>query len=177
MACSSISLAGIGLGCKDSMGGIKEVYIIKENDVTNITIEENIITAIETSTSAKFKTYKFRKGTSSMSTSLTTDEAAGTLSFQTDLALQFTKMETAKRLEIMALAVDSVVVIVLDSNGHYWYLGKDFPVTASSATANSGTAFGDFSGYNITLTDNSRELPYEVEASIVSALIDEAPNA
>ena len=34
MACGSITLKGIGLGCKDHMGGIKEVYLIKEDEIT-----------------------------------------------------------------------------------------------------------------------------------------------
>lgn len=175
MSCSSITLNGIGLGCKDSMGGIKKVYIAKFEDVNLQGISDNIIDNISMKNSATFKTYEFRKGTSSMSTTLTTDEAAGTLSFQTDVSLQFSKMDTAKRLEIMALCVDSVVVIVEDSNGQCWYLGYDFPVTATTATANTGTSFGDFSGYNITLTDNSKELPYEVDPSIIFDLITPAP--
>ena len=177
MACSSITLNGIGLGCKNSMGGLKAVYIIKEDDIDDITLTEGVITDITLKEGKKFKTYRFRKSTSQMSTTLTTDEAAGTLSFQTDLALQFTKMETAKRLEIMSLCVDSVKVIALDSNGVYHFLGYDFPVTASSATANTGLAFSDFSGYNITLTDNSKELPYIVEMDNIDELIDEAPVA
>lgn len=177
MSCSSITLNGIGLGCKDSMGGIKKVYIAKSDDIGVMSLSDNMIDNIEMKNSATFKTYEFRKGTSSMSTTLTTDEAAGTLSFQTDVSLQFSKMDTSKRLEIMALSVDSVVVIVEDSNGKCWFLGYDFPVTATTATANTGTAFGDFSGYNITLTDNSKELPYEVDPSIIFDLVTPAPVA
>ena len=177
MSCSSITLNGIGLGCKDSMGGLKSVHIIKEDDIDTITLSEGVITDIVLKEDKKFKTYRFRKGTSQMSTTLTTDEAAGTLSFQTDLSLQFTKLETSKRLEIMSLCVDSVKVIALDSNGVYHFLGYDFPVTASAATANTGLEFGAFNGYNITLTDNSRELPYIVEIDNISELIDEAPVA
>lgn len=183
MSCSSIKLNGIGLGCKDSMGGIKKVYIAKVDDIKSIQIgdQTNIIDSIEMvldeGSSRTFKTYEFRKGTSSMSTTLTTDEAAGTLSFQTDVSLQFSKMDTSKRLEIMALCVDSVVVIVEDSNGKCWFLGYDFPVTATTATANTGTAFGDFSGYNITLTDNSKELPYEVSYGILNEIVETPPVA
>lgn len=177
MACSSITLKGIGLGCKDNMGGIKEVYLIKEDDVTvTLDVAKAEVASIEVADGASFKTYKFRKGTSSMTSTMSTDEAAGTMSVQTDLALQFSKMETGKRLEIQAMCMDSLKGIVLDSNGRYWLLGYDFPITASAATANSGTAFGDFSGYNVTLTDNSKEFPYEIPASVIESLeISEAP--
>lgn len=174
MSCNSHTLAGIGLGCKDNMGGIKEVYLIKESEVTDIQLDEgaSAVASITLADSATFKTYKFRKGTSSMSSTMTTDEAAGTMSVQTDLALQFSKMETAKRLEIMAMCMDSLKGIVLDANGKYWLLGYDYPITASAATGNTGTAFADFGGYNITLTDNSREFPFEIPSAVMTTLAE-----
>ena len=78
----------------------------------------------------------------------------------------------------MALCMDEVAVIVLDNNGKYWFLGYDNPVTATAATGQSGTAFGDFGGYNVELTDNSKELPYEVTAEAIAGLtINPAPAA
>lgn len=178
MACSSITLAGINTGCKDNMGGIKEVYIVKKDSITEVTLAENQISAITMAESAKWSTYKFRKGTSQFTSTMTTDDAAGTMSFETVLALQFSKQDTAKRLEIMALCMDEVAVIVLDNNGKYWYLGYDNPVTATAATGQSGTAFGDFGGYNVELTDNSKELPFEVTAEAIAGLsINPAPVA
>lgn len=176
MACSSIVLAGINTGCKDNMGGIKEVYIVKKDSITEVALTENQISAITMAESAKWSTYKFRKGTSQFTSTMTTDDAAGTMSFETVLALQFSKQDTAKRLEIMALCMDEVAVIVLDNNGKYWFLGYDNPVTATAATGQSGTAFGDFGGYNVELTDNSKELPYEVTAAAIAGLtINPAP--
>lgn len=175
MACSSITLKGINTGCKDNLGSIKEVYVIKKDDVTSISKSEDVISTIALNTGSKFSTYKFRKGTSSMSTNMTVDEAVGTMSFTTEVALQFNKLQTSTRLELMALAMDDLVAIVKDANDKCWYLGYDFPVTVSSMTANSGTNFTDFQGYNITLSDTSRELPFEVDGSIMADLINPAP--
>ena len=187
MACSSITLAGINTGCKDNMGGIKEVYIIKRDYIESITLSNNQISAITVSVvdptaptpvDQPWSTYKFRKGTSQFTSTLTTDDAAGTMSFETVLALQFAKQDTAKRLEVLALCMDEVAVIVLDNNGKYWYLGYDNPVCATAATAQTGTSFGDFGGYDVELTDNSKELPYEVKAeAIASLVINDAPSA
>ena len=180
MACKSFALSGIAMGCKDNMGGIKEVYIIKSADVTAKTLntEETQIATIALADGAKFKTYKFRKGTASMTSTAASDEAIGNFSVTTELALQFSKMETSKRLEIMAMCLEDVVVIVNDFNGRYWYLGYDFPVTASAATGQTGTNFGDFGGYNVTLTDNSKEFPYEIPATVIEGLeITPAPAA
>lgn len=177
MACKSFSLSGIALPCKDNMGGIKEVYIAKAADVTERTLnaDNSQIETLVLADSAKLKTYKFRKGTANMTSTAASDEAIGNFSVTTELALQFSKMETSKRLEIMALCLEDVVVVVLDFNGKYWYLGYDFPVSATSATAQTGTAATDLNGYNITLSDTSAEFPYEIPAEVVKDLIAEAP--
>lgn len=177
MACKSFALSGIALGCKDNIGGIKEVYIIKTDDVTakELNTENSQISTITLKESAKFKTYKFRKNTASMVSSANSDDTVGNFSVGTELSLQFSKMETSKRLEIMALCMEDVEVIVLDWNGKYWYLGYDFPVTATTAQAQTGTASTDLNGYNVTLSDTSAEFPYEVPASIIDGLISAAP--
>lgn len=179
MACKSFALAGIGLGCKDHTGGIKEIYLIDEASVGGVTIDPvtNMITEINILEDARFKTYRFRKGTSSMTSTMTTDEAAGTMSVETALELQFSKMEANKRLEIMAMCMGSMKGIVLDSNGHYWYLGMDTPISATAATGVTGTAFTDFGGYTVTITDNSKEFPYEIMADAIADKIQPAPLA
>lgn len=177
MACKSFALSGIAMGCKDVMGGIKEVYIIKSNNVLGKTLntEESQIATITLDSSEKFKTYKFRKGTAAMTSTAASDDTIGNFSVTTELTLQFSKMETSKRLEIMALCLEDVEVMVLDWNGKYWYLGYNFPVSATAATAQTGTAATDLNGYNVTLTDTSNEFPFEVPESVAEELIQAAP--
>jgi hypothetical protein len=80
-------------------------------------------------------------------------------------------MQTQARVEITALAMGDLAVIVKDANGKYWYLGKDEPVNASAGDGQTGTARGDANRYTITLQDESKEMPYEVDSSIVDALV------
>lgn len=174
MACKSFSLSGIGIPCKDNMGGIKEVYIAKSSDIVDIEFNKDAVSDVDASIKnivlsegGQFKTYRFRKGTANMTSTAASDEAIGNFSVTTELALQFSKMETTKRLEIMAMCLEDVVVIVNDFNGRYWYLGYDFPVTATSATAQTGTAATDLNGYNVTLSDTSAEFPFEVPADMI----------
>ena len=170
MACKSKGLSGIRIGCKDNMGGIKEVYIIESKEIAEkptLNTDSSQITNIILMPSAQFKTYKFRKGTGSMTSTASSDEAIGNFAVTTELALQFSKMETTKRLEIMSLCLEDVVVIVNDWNGKYWYLGYDFPVTVTAATGVTGTAATDLNGYTVTLTDTSTEFPFEVPETII----------
>ena len=179
MSCNSYTLSGIELGCKDHMGGIKCVWLIDESNVSTITLKEDgsEISAITLATSAEFKAYRFRKGTANMVSTASSDEANGTFSVQTDIALQFNKMETSKRTEIMAMCLGNMKGIVLDNNGKYWFVGMDQPISASAASGETGTAFADFGGYKVTLTDNSKEMPYEVPVEVATSLAGVKENA
>lgn len=170
MACNQ-TLSGLVKDCSPSMGGITEVLLANREDVSAVTADSGKVTEITMASSAKFKKYSFARNTGSMTSTYTIDQASGVKYVTTDLLLQFNRMETAKRVEISALAVNDLVAIVKDANGIYWYLGYDEPVNASAGDGQTGTARGDANRYTITLQDNSKEMPMEVDSTIVAALI------
>ncbi|MCM1502178.1 MAG: hypothetical protein NC115_05875 [Bacteroidales bacterium] len=165
------TLGGIPRDCATSMGGIVEALIANYDDVKGVTVADGQISTITMMTSTKFKRYCFRKGTRSMTSTLNVDAANGVNYVSTELALQFSRMETSKRVEMTALSINDLAIIVKDANGKYWYLGKDEPVTASAGGAQTGTARTDANNYTLTLMDNAQTFPYEVDASIVEDLI------
>ena len=170
MACNQ-TLSGLVKDCSPSMGGITEVLLANREDVSAVTADTGKVTEITMASSAKFKKYTFARNTGSMTSTYTIDQASGVKYVTTDLLLQFNRMETAKRVEISALAVNDLVAIVKDANGIYWYLGYDEPVNASAGDGQTGTARGDANRYTITLQDNSKEMPMEVDSTIIAALI------
>ena len=170
MACNQ-TLSGLVKDCSPSMGGITEVLLANREDISAVSAVSGKISEITMASSAKFKRYTFARNTGSMTSTYTIDQASGVKYVTTDLLLQFNRMETAKRVEISALAVNDLVAIVMDANGIYWYLGYDEPVNASAGDGQTGTARGDANRYTITLQDNSKEMPMEVDSTIVPALI------
>lgn len=176
MSICNVNIAGLCKDCDSSRGGIVEVYAANYGDLTP-TVSAGTITAIEVATGASVYKYEFRKGTGSMTSTLTIDAANGVNYVATELVLQFSKMETRKRIEMAALAVGELVFIVKDANGKFWYLGYDEAVTASAGNGQTGQAIGDGNFYSITLTDNANSWPYEVLASVVEGLNAGCPNA
>lgn len=170
MSCTQ-TLSGLAKDCNANMGGIVEVLIAVFDDVTATTISDNVISAITMESGKKFKKYNFAKNTGNLTSTYTIDAASGVKFVTSDLLLQFNRMETTKRVEISALAMADLAVIVKDSNGKYWYLGKDEPVTASAGDGQTGTAKSDANRYTITLQDESQEMPYEVSASVIEGLL------
>lgn len=164
-------IAGIERDCSTSKGGIVIVYLMNYDSIESVTVEAGKITNIQPKEGEKFKAYHFRKNTGSMSSTLNVDPANGVNFVNTDLVLQFLKMDTTKRIEMAALSVNDLVAIVKDANGAFWYLGYDEPITATAGDGTTGTARGDGNRYSITLQDSSSTFPYEVEASVVEGLI------
>lgn len=152
------------------MGGIVEVLAANKEEVGEISVSDDKISAIATGT-GKFKAYKFARNTGSMTSTYQINHENGTRFVSTDVVLVFNRMETTKRVEMTALAQNDLILIVKDANGKYWLLGKDEPVKATAGDGQTGTARADRNGYSITLQDNSHEMPYEVDESLVADLL------
>lgn len=174
MACNSYTLTGLNTVCKEnSFGGIKEVLIALYDDVASVSVATGTTLLTPTMASGKkFKQYKLLKSTGGLTSTLNTSETSSSY-FTNEVTLQFMKMETSKRIEIMALMMSACAVIVKDANDKYWYLGKDNYVECSAGSATTGTAASDANHYELTLSDTSVELPYEVDASVISSIVDE----
>lgn len=171
MACL-ISLKGITLDCQPSLGGIKRVWITQYSDVKSVVVgEDNKIESITLEAEAVWYEYQFRKATGSLTSTLNVDESAGVNYVSNELSLVFTKMETTKRIEIAALSIGQLAVVVEDSNGHYWFLGKDDYVSASAGTGVTGIAKGDQNAYTLTLSTDSDSYPYELSATAIAAIV------
>lgn len=171
MACNSYTLTGLNNICKEnSFGGIKEVLIAQYEDISGVTVDSaSTLTPVMVS-GKTFSQYKLLKNTGALTSTLNTSDNSASY-FTNEVTLQFMKMETSKRLEIMALMMSACAVIVKDANNKYWYLGKDNYVECTAGSAQTGTAAADSNHYELTLTDTSTELPYEVDASVIASIM------
>ena len=172
MACTA-TLNGIGNTCDTSKGGVKAIWIApyKEDIVTpTSTSGEAGRVSISQEDITKFKVFYIKQNTTSFTSTLTTDPANGVNYVSTVISIVFTKMDTKKRIEMAALAVNDVNIIVQDANNSYWFLGHDEAVTATNATGETGTAKTDGNKYTIEFTDESESFPYELDSATIGHL-------
>lgn len=168
MACTSATLTGIALDC-GNVGGIKKLYIANVADVSTTAYNASgELTAITMASGKTFKTYSFRKGNASFTTTGARDDKNGTYFAKTEVIAQFNKMETAKRTEIVELVKANAYVIVKDGNDILWFIGKDSYVSLTTGNGQSGANMADGNFYNIALSSETAELPNVITASITA---------
>lgn len=177
MACQSVTFNGIQGTCAKNRGGIKAIYIANRDDVATVTVDKvtGLVTAIAMNDTAKFATWTFREGTGSFTaTGDSVDAAIGNEGGTATVALQFTKAEATKRLEIQsAINADCAVIVetnyVNDSSeeekeyAQYIYMGLDSPVRVDSPVMQTGTARADLSGFTLNLTESYFEFPHFIK--------------
>ena len=190
MACNSITLAALNASCDNSVGGIQVVYLIPYEYITGVTVNNaasastaatyGMVTGFDyadTKSASDWVTFQFRKNTGSMTSTLNLDETNGVSYIETELQMTFSRMQTDKRIQMVALAQGEVAVIVKDSNGAYWFLGKDEGVTASAGSGQTGQQKTDGNFYQVTLLDASKEYPFEVSESLGDTIAAAAAKA
>jgi hypothetical protein len=79
-------------------------------------------------------------------------------------------MDASLRNELLLLAQNRLIAIVLDRNDTYWMLGRNNGLELSAGTAQTGTAMGDRNGYDMTFTALEESPMVTVASGIVAAL-------
>ena len=158
MSCT-VTLTGIALDCGTNLSGVKAIYLANDASVGDVTVTEGEISAIDAS-AGTFKKYVPAKNTGSLTKTLTKDDTTGVMYYTNEVVAQFNKMDAPKRKELSNIDRGRFKVVVLDSNGQYWFLGYNNYVSASAVTGQTGAGLDDGNFYTMTLTDISAELPY-----------------
>lgn len=168
MACVQ-TINGIARDCAANIGGLKKVYIGPYDEGLTLAVTSGAISTFTLSTGgAKLKAFNFRAGAASFTSTSQIDAVSGVSMVQTQLVMNFGRMDAVKRAEIQALLTGEVMVIAVDNNGQAWFLGKDSPVVAIGAqNAQTGAAKTEANQYSITLQDESAELPFAFEDNTV----------
>jgi len=161
---------GYTLDCKDSLGGIKAMWLINHANVTAVTEASGIVSAITKAAGKVFYKYELVKNTGSLTETITTSVENGTVFYAQELSVVLNKLQANTRNEILLLAQATLMAVVQDANDKYWLLGKVTGVDVTGGTAGTGTATGDRNGYTLTFSANEKQLAPEVNSGIIAGL-------
>jgi len=177
MACALTT--GYKLGCRDSVGGITEIRLAPFTAVTSIvTNASSQVTTITGSVGSGttgagvsgFYKYELPKGVGQFTETINASTENGTVFYQQEATLIINKLQQAVRNELRLVTTARMMAIVKDRNGKYWLLGKNNGIEVSAGTSQTGTAMGDRSGYELTLTGMEEEPCVEVTAAAANAV-------
>lgn len=177
MGClSNFTLKGIKLDCNPVLAGIKRVYLGYYDQLTITSDTETqtaTIAAKDGAETAKLYPYDVVANTGGLTSTITKNEQNGTRYYTNTIAMQFTRLEAAKHLEVQAMAAEALVAIVETNEGKYWVVGADSYLSATESTAQTGSSFDDLNGYTISLAARSAYLPFSIEKEGFASLIQE----
>lgn len=154
------------LDCRDSIGGIKEVWFAAHEDIATWTGSNGAYTAVTMDAGKYFWKYELVKESSNFAEAINTNVQNGTVFYGQTLEIILNKLQVNTRNEILLLAKNRLVVILTDNNGTKWVLGKDNGLDLTGGGPASGTAFGDRNGYTLTFTGNEKELAPSFTGSV-----------
>jgi hypothetical protein len=158
-------------GCRDSVGGIKQVYIVA-GCVTGTTenADQEILTV--GATGGTVYTFQVEKNTSNFVETIQASLENGTVVYNQLLSLVFLKLQQSTRNQIKLLAQNTDMKVFVETNdGTIFYLGEQFGLAINGGTAESGTAFADRNGYTITMEGFEREPAKQLANSLSSTLV------
>lgn len=173
MACAVTK--GRSLPCKNSVGGLKAIYILEYSDAV-ASLEDANGTVTLPATGSDF--FKFEiKGNSSLETSVTSSRENGTTFYETTLNVTFTFLDVATQEEIKLLNAGRAHYVVEDYNGNYFLIGKEHGAEITGGTIVTGAAMGDLSGFTLVATAQETAPPFFATAPAVSDTTPIDPDA
>lgn len=169
MACALTS--NYSLDCRDSVGGVVEIYFIESGNIATITEASGNVSAITKASGKVFRKYEQDQDTAFFVENLNANVQNGTLYYQQELTIVLNKMQTATRNELLLLLKNRLTAVVKDANGIYWLLGKTRSLNATAGNTGTGTASGDRNGYTFTFSAMEPELAPSVASGIIAGLL------
>ncbi len=168
MACALTQ--GYTLDCRESLGGIKAVWLIAHANVSSVTEASGIVSAITKAAGKVFYKYELVKNTGALTETITASVENGTVFYAQEMSIVLNKLQANTRNEILLLAKNTLMAVVQDANDKYWLVGRYTGLDVTGGTAATGTAQGDRSGYTLTFSGGEKELAPEVNSGIIAGL-------
>jgi hypothetical protein len=149
--------------CKDSLGGLRNVYFINEDITANYIYKINdgegdfYILDDDFSESIDYiegiaNMYKFelKSNENVYDQEIVTSRENGTTFFRQTLTIKLKKQDIATHNAVKTLAYAKPRILVENNEGQFFLVGLLRGCDLTAGSINNGAALGDFSGYSLT---------------------------
>ncbi len=173
MACDITS--GFTLGCRDNVGGLKNIYILS-GSVSSVTASGGAISDLDGS--GVFYKFELPREVGDFTETPTPSLTNGTVFYQQTVNAAFHKLQASIRNQVKVLAQNPALKIVVelengseDNVGQFFYVGQYRGATLTGGSATSGTAFADANQYALTFEATE---PYPAQEITTSGALTDA---
>ena len=156
--------------CKDSVSGLKAMYLINYEDLnsdsptyvtygTGDNVDE-ITDWIPVDDTTQLTLYKFelKSTANSFTTAINSSRDNGTTFFEQTLVAALKRQDVVTHKNVKLLAYGRPRIVVRTMTDQFFLMGLDQGADVSAGEISSGAALGDFNGYSLTFTAQE-ELP------------------
>ena len=154
--------------CKDSVSGLKAIYVINYDKINSDNVaysvvagfEDQILTWTPTDTSVALNLYKFelKSTTNSFTTAIESSRDNGTTFFSQTLVAALKRQDVVTTKNVKLLAYGRPRIVVRSMTDQFFLMGLDQGADVSAGEISSGANLGDFNGYSLTFLAQE-ELP------------------
>ena len=154
--------------CKDSVSGLKAIYVINYDKINSDNVaysvvagfEDQILTWTPTDTSVALNLYKFelKSTTNSFTTAIESSRDNGTTFFSQTLVAALKRQDAVTTKNVKLLAYGRPRIVVRTMTDQFFLMGLDQGADVSAGEISSGANLGDFNGYSLTFLAQE-ELP------------------
>ena len=153
---------GFALGCSDSIGGLKKIYVVGGSataEVTGFTYDvDGAITGATSTSGTTLYGIELKRNTSSLVQNTTKSFENGTVFWEQVLTAVLFKYDQDKRNFLKTVGQnDTLQIIAIDQNDTQYMLGQVNGMYLSGGSAGTGTALGDRNGYELIFTGQEAE--------------------
>jgi hypothetical protein len=151
--------------CKDSLGGLRNVYFINEEIIPSMILKTNIgpplsyIPDDDFSVSIEYVgliedlyKYELKSNENVFDQEIVSSRENGTTFFRQTLTIKLKKQDIATHNAVKTLAYAKPRILVENNEGQFFLVGLLRGCDLTAGSINNGAALGDFSGYSLTFT-------------------------
>ena len=151
------------ISCKDKVGGIKTVWFMNYADISqDITVDPTTHALTDIGVQTVYQ-YDVQPETASMSITISQSKENGTTFYDQSCEVVLHKLTPEDEDNVRLLTWGRPIIFVLDQNNQMFMLGAENGCSASG-TIQSGTGFGDMSGYQLSFNGKEQQAYYQFAA-------------
>ena len=159
--------------CKDSVSGLKAIYIINFDDLNEDTAtfdtvtpgeEDQLVTWTPASALTMYK-YELKSTANALNTTINASRDNGTTFFTQELVVNLKRQDVVTHKQVKLLSYGRPRIIARSMTDQFFLLGFAQGCDVSAGTIGTGAALGDFNGYQLTFTAEEELPPLFIDCS------------